>query len=246
MEAWKVLTAEGNLCSVSAADSVSLKGNTSLGLYGPEESDLIVALGGDGAVLRSAQIAIRADKPLVGINSGRLGFLCALSYEHLQDFFSLLDTFLLTERTLLECSYDGKVYYAVNDVLVGKPNLGETVSLTVTVDGEEVGQVRGDGLILATPTGSTAYNRSAGGPILEHSAASFILTPVCSRSEFNRPLIVNDRRVITLAERLGNAQINVDGLSIGLLKKNAEVKRSEKTLLLYSSENNIRKLIRLA
>lgn len=236
---------EDTLLSLSPEDSMKLFGNMESARFSPDECDLIVSLGGDGAVLRAAQLAIAADKPLIGINSGRLGFLCAIPFIGIQHFYVLLDSCNITERALLECSYKDATYYALNDVTIGKPNFGETVDLTICVDNEGIGKVRGDGLIISTPTGSTAYNRSAGGPLLDPESSSILMTPICSRNSITRPVVLGDKRVISVTERQDCAQLYVDGKPIGTLNSEVTIRKSARTLALYAPENTIRHMIQL-
>lgn len=236
---------EDTMLSLSLEDSLTLYQNESAVLFAPSDCDLIVSLGGDGAVLRAAQYAIASDKPLIGINSGRLGFLCSIPFIGIQHFYVLLESGNITHRALLECSYKGETYYALNDVTIGKPNFGETVDLTICVDNEGIGKVRGDGLIISTPTGSTAYNRSAGGPLLDPESSSILMTPICSRNSITRPIVLGDKRVISVTERQDCAQLYVDGKPIGTLDSEVTIKKSVRTLSLYAPENTIRHMIQL-
>lgn len=213
--------------------------------FTPEEADLIVSLGGDGAVLRASKIAVSAGKPLFGINSGRLGYLCALRYEDAADFDRVLSECTLSKRTLLQCKLDGQSYTALNDVVVTKMDLGESVDLSCTMEDGEPLHIRGDGLIVATPTGSTAYNLSAGGPVLDASAKAFVLTPICSHASLSHAIVLPDERPLSVRRRTGNALVFVDGKNIGALTDAVQIQKADRTLLLYSGKGAKDSLVKL-
>jgi len=186
-----------------------LAGNISR--YSPEESELIVSLGGDGSVLRAAQIAARSGRPLVGVNSGRRGYLCAMEAEELEAFDAILAGCSPTKRMLLEFSANGVSHYALNDVVAAKKNYGETVDLTVTISGGDTARLRADGLILATPTGSTAYNLSAGGPVLDPETELTVLTPVCAHGAFGHSVVLPGSTSVSVSELNDGASVYADG-----------------------------------
>ena len=167
-------------CSVSEEDSLLLYGDKDHYLFTPEESDYIVSVGGDGAVLRASRVAINADKPLIGVKAGRLGFLTAI---HIDEAEILTEDYLssIERQTCSLLSYEcgGKKGMAVNDVVLGKSYFGETVELEVKVNGNFLGRWRCDGVIVSTPLGSTSYNISAGGPVILPEAKAIAITPIC-------------------------------------------------------------------
>ena len=228
------LEAAGHTCSLSPADAAHLFGNNGRARFPAEESDLIVSLGGDGAVLRAAQTAIRCKKPLLGINSGRLGYLCAVELGQLDRFDEALAACTLSRRTLLETDTDDGPRYAVNDLFAGKAAFGGTIDLRILVDGEDIGGFRGDGLILATPTGSTAYNLSCGGPILEPELPAVVLTPICPHTLNFRPMVLSRDRRITVVALDNTGRLFADGTDLGTLKKRTEFRCSQQTLALYT------------
>lgn len=195
------------------------------------ECDLIISIGGDGALLRAAQTALRYDKPLFGINSGRLGYLCALSIQEISRFEDVLSLCHVHKRTILEYEWEGERKLAVNDVVIGKKNFGQTVDLLFEC-GDVKMPVRGDGLILATPTGSTAYNYSAGGPLLEGDQKDLAVTPICAHNPEAKPLVIPDDRTLTVVNRRDNAGIYADGEYIGDLKEKITVNASKQILKL--------------
>lgn len=240
------LESGGNECALPPADSIRLFGDRSRAGFGPGESDIIISLGGDGSVLRAAQTAIAWDKPLLGINSGRLGYLCALDFAETGRFSEIFSQCVCTERTLLELTYDSETYYALNDVIIAKENFGETADLSVHIDSGSLLRVRGDGLIISTPTGSTAYNLSAGGPVLDAAMPSILLTQICPHAARACPIVLSDRRTVTVEERNRRAQVYADGRNIGNLSGVIAVRRAEKTLRMYSRRSAAEDMIRAA
>lgn len=203
--------------------------------------DFIVAVGGDGTILHAAKYAIEADKPLLGVNVGRLGFLSALEYGELAGIKRLCTGEYTEERRmLLSCTHRSAQgdteYLALNDAVIANGAVSRMVELTVTCDGQEMTRFLGDGVILSTPTGSTAYALSAGGPVIEPSVSSLALTPICPHSLLNRTVIFRDDRTLTLyGKGTGGAlYLTVDGEPGPKLEEEDRiiVKKSEKTLRL--------------
>lgn len=199
----------------------------------PEEAELIVSLGGDGALLKAAEIALAEDKPLAGINSGRLGYLCLLQQKEIGDFDRILQDSIPSKRAILECEVQGSICYALNDMVISKPNFGETVDLHLSVGNKSL-DFRGDGLIIATPTGSTAYNLSAGGPELDYDANVFAITPICSNGTI-RPMVTCDDKEIEVRVNHGVTHLYADGKRVCETDGLIRVKRSQKTLTLLMS-----------
>ncbi|HBI52596.1 MAG TPA: hypothetical protein DDX72_07415 [Ruminococcaceae bacterium] len=223
-----------NRCSVSAADSSVIFGNAMRFLFPPEESDIIVSLGGDGAVLRAAQTSIRAQRPLIGINSGHLGYLCALRFDEISEFNDIIRTLVCSERMVLEYEHGGETRYALNDVVAAKNNFGGTIFVSVFVDKKEVMNFRGDGVIISTPTGSTSYNSSAGGAILEPELFAIIITPICPHSSDVKSIVVNSAHTITVRKTDSLTQICSDGNNIGLMENDITIRTSFHIMRLYS------------
>ncbi|MBC7253952.1 MAG: NAD(+)/NADH kinase [Actinobacteria bacterium] len=181
--------------------------------------DLVISLGGDGAMLRASSFAYRADTPVVGVNLGKKGFLTALEME---DMYSGLEEvlrgrYLLQERMVLECwikeGCGGRPLYALNEVVVGKRELQRMIRLEVEINGKYYHYYSGDGVIFSTPTGSTAYSLSAGGPIVEPTLECIILTPICSHSLVDRSVIISPQSEIGVLARREKVMpsISVDG-----------------------------------
>lgn len=170
------------------------------------KADMLVAIGGDGTIIHSAKDAVIADKPILGINLGRLGFLAQLEITEL----SLLDdivngSYHVQERMMLKAvrvTGDGRreQYYAFNDIVLSKGALSRMVDLEVSCQGSHVGHFRADGLIFATPTGSTAYSMSAGGPIIDPTVDSITMTPICPHTLGSRPIIFAAQKMLQIRQ----------------------------------------------
>jgi NAD+ kinase len=186
----------------------------------PEKVDLIVVLGGDGTLLSVARLVDGLGVPILGVNLGGLGFLTATTLEAL---FPTLEAVLrgeysAEERLVLaaELVRGGTLlaeHLALNDVVVAKGALGRLIDLDVRADGEPMTAYRADGLIIATPTGSTAYNLSAAGPILFPTMDAVVLTPICSHTLTNRPIVLpaSVRLEVTLQTATPDVVLSVDG-----------------------------------
>ncbi len=170
--------------------------------------DLIVSLGGDGTMLRAAAAAYEAQAPVVGINMGKKGFLTAMEADGLYVGLEgiLAGHYLLQERMMLECSLgeegSPELHYALNEVAVGKRELRRMNRLEVDINGRYFHFYAGDGVIFSTPTGSTAYSLSAGGPIVDPLLDCIILTPICSHSLMDRSVIISpDSTIEVMVQR---------------------------------------------
>src|SRR4051794_15976384 len=169
----------------------------------PEGTDLIIVLGGDGTLLSAARVVAGSNIPLFAVNLGHLGFLTAIRVE---DLYPELERALKGEhrigrRRMVDCELvrDGEMiasYSALNDVVITKSELARMIDLDAHVDNHFVAAYKADGLIIATPTGSTAYSLSAGGPVIFPSVSAFCITPICPHMLTNRPVIVPDTSVI--------------------------------------------------
>jgi NAD+ kinase len=156
--------------------------------------DLMIAIGGDGTIIHCARYAARAGKPLLGVNMGRLGFVAELETDEYGELEKLVSgDYRIEDRMMLEIRYeeDGclKSCDTLNDAVLSRGALSPMPDFKVSFNGMAVCEYRGDGLIVATPTGSTAYSLSAGGPIIDPQLACILLSPVCSHSLLTRPVV---------------------------------------------------------
>ncbi len=190
----------------------------------PEEeifngSDLIISLGGDGTFLQAARKAMLNDIPMLGVNLGTLGFLAEIDKNGIQDAIKKLfnHEYSIEERMLLETSVINgektKKDFALNDIVISRGALSRIVHVKAYINDLFVDSFPGDGLIISTPTGSTAYSLSAGGPIVEPDVDLIILTPICPHILYSRPIITTGERIvkITVDDNYGNAMMTVDG-----------------------------------
>lgn len=158
-------------------------------------SELLISIGGDGTIIHSAHRAAAYDKPILGINAGNLGFLAGLEKEELYLLKALKDnTYTVDSRMMLSVKhYEGasfiKEYICLNDLVIARGNSLRLCDVEVKSDGRPVFNYKADGIIISTPTGSTAYSLSAGGPVVDTSIESLILTPICNHSLFSRSMI---------------------------------------------------------
>ena len=241
----RTLVSLGHACAVSERRFYDDFLRLGLTEFGPEEADLIVSLGGDGALLRAAQTALSSGKPLIGVNSGRLGYLAAMGYQDLPDFDRILAECIPSERRLISCTLGEQTVTALNDVVVTHIYFGTTVDLRVRLASGNELRSRGDGLIFATPTGSTAYNIAVRGPIVDNDAPVITLTPVNPHSYLKNALVLPDSSVFTVTERSGQANVYADGALMGPLTGAAVIALSEKRLRLYTRRTTIGSLEKL-
>ncbi len=183
-------------------------------------AELVICFGGDGTILHIAKAATRKGVPLLGVNIGTMGFMAELESTEL-DKLALLATggYTFDSRMMLDVTVqrDRDILFhdiCLNDAVITKGAIARIVHLAVKCDGVQAMECGGDGVIVATPTGSTAYSLSAGGPIVEPEAKNIIITPICSHEVGSRSIVASDSRVVTVeivqnARR--NAYVSVDG-----------------------------------
>jgi len=164
--------------------------------------DALIVLGGDGTFLSAARRAANFNIPLLGVNLGSLGFITEVSFDDIDSALAVLKTgdFKIQERMILEMKVENgstiKSKVALNDIVFSSKNLARMMALSITIDGEHVTRYKADGLIIATPTGSTAYALSAGGPILDPTIDAMAICPICPHTLSNRPLVIPGDSVI--------------------------------------------------
>ena len=216
----------------------------------PEEAELIIVTGGDGSVLDASVLAIENDIPMLGVNLGKVGYLSEVEPDNLDILSGIISgNYKIEEKMLLSVSHIGcgvlekSERLAVNDVIISHDSfLGIADFLLENSVGDSV-KYRADGMILSTPAGSTAYNLSAGGPIVSHDIDSITATPICPHSFFNRSIIFKPGENITLKNTSNTIlNISIDGRYFANLSFGEEclVKMDEKKLkMLTFSENNM-------
>ena len=197
----QVLLEEDTASEVGASD-YAVAGYDAIGV----RAELAVVLGGDGTMLNAARHLAEFGVPLIGINQGRLGFMTDIALDNMiETITAVLEGKFSRERRFLlnaEVLRDGAPAFqtlALNDVVVNKGDIGRMIELEVKVDGELIHVLRADGLIVSTPTGSTAYALAANGPILHPSVAGIAIVPLCPHALTNRPITVSDSSTIDIA-----------------------------------------------
>jgi NAD+ kinase len=207
--------------TAALAEGAASGGQVAEGAEVAARADALVVLGGDGTLLRVSHALDRRSVPILGVNFGSLGFLTEITLAELYPtLVGVLDNaYEYEERRMLRASVRRRGHpdqsgEVLNDVVVAKAILSRIIELDVTIDGLFVSAFRADGLIVSSPTGSTAYNLAAGGPILHPALPAVVLTPICPHMLTNRPLVVNDRSSIEVrlrAERGVEVQVTFDG-----------------------------------
>ncbi len=183
--------------------------------------DLILVLGGDGTFLSAARKAAPYRVPLIGINQGHLGFLTQVTREDMLNELSgmLTGKYLVDECLVLEASVsrqNKEIHHALalNDIVLSRGGAGQMIEFEVFINEEFVFTQRSDGMIVSTPTGSTAYSLAAGGPILQTALRAFTLVPICPQSMTNRPIVISDTcEIKILITKAGDARVHYDGQS---------------------------------
>lgn len=191
--------------------------------------DMVLAVGGDGTMLAAVKSAVVWDVPVLGFNLGTLGFLTEAEPDDLAPVVKRLASgdFDVQERLTVRASIGGVGATGVNDVVVEKIDSTRLVSLSVVIDGKELATYRADGLIVATPTGSTAYSFSAGGPVIDPRVDALVLTPVASHSLFDRPIVLPaDSKIQVTVRRDRMVRVNVDKTDLGQMGEGETVEVS--------------------
>ena len=200
--------------------------------------DAVIVLGGDGTMIQAAEPCAKRGIAVMGINLGKVGFMTEVETEYMQAACDklLADDFQVEKRMMMEiavCGNDGKMqkFLALNDAVIAKQN-AEMIAMELCANGEKVSEYIADGLILATPTGSTGYSLSAGGPVADPQMSLFIATPICAHMLAARPMLLSAEKEITVAIVSGGDNIGtvtVDGEDKCVIKKGDKVtvKRSD-------------------
>ena len=185
-----------------------------------KDADLLICFGGDGTILHASKAATRLGIPVLGVNIGTMGFMAELESGEMKELARLAtDEYTIDERMMLHVKviHEGQVVLeddALNDAVITKGAVARTIQLGVKCDGTDMMAFGGDGVVISTPTGSTAYSMSAGGPIVEPTAQNIIITPICAHDMLTKTVVTSAQRKITVdVGRIGrkNAFLSVDG-----------------------------------
>lgn len=221
-----------------------------------EIADLLIVLGGDGTLLSVARAAHPHNVPILAVNLGSLGFLAEISLDELYPTLEniLNDKFEIESRMLLNAYIwrnEEKVenYNVLNDIVINKGVVARVINLQVLVDGQYMTSYRADGLIIATPTGSTAYSLSAGGPIIHPSMQTLVLSPICPFTLTNRSILIPDQSIIQvkLDAEYNDVRVTLDGQESYKMKAGdiLEIQKTKTTLQLIKGPNkNYYKILR--
>ncbi len=173
-------------------------------------ADVIISFGGDGTMLTAARLFLNSNIPIMGVNFGKLGFLAEFNANEMEDALSSIMTgnYIIEDRAMAEVVIGGETIYALNDFVVQRKNFARMITVRAYVDGNLIADYRADGLIVSTPTGSTAYSLSCGGPIIAPACSVFCITPISPHSLTLRPLVVPDTSEICI-ETIESADIQL-------------------------------------
>jgi NAD+ kinase len=196
-------------------------------LVDSDDADIAIALGGDGTILRSLAKLLGTDTPVIGVNFGRVGFLASIRPENLEQDLARVfaGEYAVVELPTLEARLNGQTFVAVNDVVATSGTLGRMIELAWSVGGEDLGVVACDGMICATPSGSTAYNLSSGGPVLVRGLEAMVVTFIAPHSLHARPLVVPRGTEVTVRNATADVKVAVlaDGHPVGEMQPEAEL-----------------------
>ncbi|MBP5707191.1 MAG: NAD(+)/NADH kinase [Spirochaetales bacterium] len=211
--------------------------------------DAAVSIGGDGTFLYTARVFAGTDIPIFGVNNGQLGFNTTIEIDEFEHFFAdfLDDKAQYEYKETLEIGVNDDKFLVVNDAVISHAGISRIITLDLSIGDECISKIKGDGLIISTPTGSTAYNLSAGGPILHPSVESFVLTPICAHTLAIRPFIVPYKEILSVKIKDSNVQpqLTLDGHKIIFLQKNqtVTVRKSDKSVKIVKGGKNFTQIL---
>lgn len=198
-----------------------------------KECDVAITVGGDGTIIHAAKYSAQYNAPLIGVNVGRLGFAADVEVNEINSLTQILsgdyskETRILFDVEVIKKD-KSKHYLAVNDAVIARGQLSKIVDLHLSVDGEEIAKYRADGLLFSTPTGSTAYSLSAGGPILAPEMDCILMTPVCPHSLFSRSVLFNGNSELAVSVKIPTdccCNLTIDG------EKNVPILAEDKVII---------------
>ena len=207
-----------------------------------EQIDLVIGFGGDGTMLEILKHVLKENIPVLGFNHGKVGFLSECEKNEFAEVIDKLmhNQFKIEKRNVLECNVNDKKYFAINDIEINRGDLPHTININAYLDKNLLFRIIGDGVIVATPTGSTAYSMAAGGSVLHPECNSFIITPNNPHNQFSKPVVVSASTNIVLefVKEEHKAIMNIDGVNV------CELSGNERILL--KNSNYLCKFIKLA
>ncbi|MBK8945508.1 MAG: NAD(+)/NADH kinase [Ignavibacteriae bacterium] len=227
-------------------------------LYSDEElskkCDVIISIGGDGTLLHTAFHARFTQTPIIGLNFGKLGFLTEYDSDRIDELISNIkkENLIIEKRNTLhgKClSEEGETFYAINDIVIDRGKYPKMIEITIEIDNEHVSTFSADGIIIATPTGSTGYSLSTGGPIVNPQTHAITLSPISPHTLTMRPLVIssNQKVIIKAFSPFQNVQVICDGQRVSYLKPTAvlEITKSDFDLnLVHSSHKHYFEILR--
>jgi len=214
------------LLESSSADMLDIKNGVAFNTL-CQKSDFLVTVGGDGTLLSVVRRSFDYNKAVLGINLGTLGFLTAVLPNELDDFLVNFknDNYKIDKRMMIKASINLNQSVSFNDIVIRGKSVAHMINIDAYIDGKKFNSYYGDGLVISTPTGSTAYNLSAGGPVVYPLTEAFIVTPICAHSLTQRPLVIpaNYQLEISTPNKQG-AVVIIDGQDMFELKQNEAIK----------------------
>ena len=226
----------------NSANMISLKGYSLEDLC--HKVDFLISVGGDGTLLSVVRKSFKYDKPVLGINLGTLGFLTDINMDELSNFIKDFkrDIYKIDNRMMVEGSVNLNKFVAFNDIVISRKSISSMIKIAAKIDGKPFNTYFGDGVIISTPTGSTAYNLSVGGPIVYPLTEAFIVTPVAPHSLTQRPLVMPADFEIefTISDNQG-AVVIVDGQDIYEVEQNKSIKikiANKKAKMIHRTQRN--------
>ena len=219
-----------------------------------QSCDFVLSFGGDGTFLQTAHLIAPSEVPVIGVNLGAFGYLAEVSVDHLHERIADLQQgkYRIQDRFMLEVRVDGKnegSFHGLNDIVLDKGDFPRTIRLETSVNGEYLNSFNADGLIVSTPTGSTGYSLSVGGPILEPEVDAMIISPINPHMLANRPLVICGSKTVTIAafSQGGHFQVIIDGQRELKLKSGEKVtisRSSRRTRLVKFGDSTFYSLLR--
>ena len=208
----------------------------------PALVDIVIVLGGDGTMLSISHLAAKAGVPVMGVNMGRLGFLTEVPLDEMiltiEEYLNGNES-IISHRQMLEVCQRGKTFLCLNDIVINKGALARMIQCEIWINEMAIAVPRLDGIIISTPTGSTAYSLSAGGPIIQPHIPAIIIAPICPHTLTFRPMVISSESKVIIKVLSGGEKtyLTLDGQRGNLIKKNekVEIKNSNYALSLISS-----------